>query len=142
MSWEVRCARCAEPSDSDPSTHLEPRPNLCSPSFLRLRILSAFAISMAGLSLPRIKVRCIPRLGARNRDVATDAEFSLSPGIYNAVHRNVEPELFPCLRKLGLAFYGFNPLAGGKEKDSGVPMSALILVFSRGRLFHRTVQAR
>lgn len=34
-------------------------------------------------------------------------------GIYNAIHRNVEPELFPCLRKLGLSFYEFNPLAGG-----------------------------
>ncbi|GAA5915833.1 hypothetical protein JCM5296_000696 [Sporobolomyces johnsonii] len=34
-------------------------------------------------------------------------------GIYNALHRNVEAELFPCLRKLGLSFYAFNPLAGG-----------------------------
>lgn len=34
-------------------------------------------------------------------------------GIYNLIHRNVEPELFPCLRKLGLAFYLFNPLVGG-----------------------------
>jgi aflatoxin B1 aldehyde reductase len=25
----------------------------------------------------------------------------------------VEPELFPCLRKYGVAFYAFNPLAGG-----------------------------
>ena len=32
-------------------------------------------------------------------------------GIYNAIHRNVEPELFPCLRKFGIAFYGFNPRA-------------------------------
>ncbi|KAG6807139.1 hypothetical protein H0H92_008649, partial [Tricholoma furcatifolium] len=30
-------------------------------------------------------------------------------GIYNAVHRNVEPELFPCLRKFGISFYEFNP---------------------------------
>ena len=30
-------------------------------------------------------------------------------GIYNAIHRKVEPELFPCLRKFGIAFYGFNP---------------------------------
>ena len=30
-------------------------------------------------------------------------------GIYNAMHRKVEPELFPCLRKFGIAFYGFNP---------------------------------
>ena len=34
-------------------------------------------------------------------------------GIYNAVHRNVEPELFPCLRKFGIAFYEFNPRASG-----------------------------
>ncbi|OSX56605.1 hypothetical protein POSPLADRAFT_1174997 [Postia placenta MAD-698-R-SB12] len=34
-------------------------------------------------------------------------------GIYNAVHRKVEPELFPCLRKFGIAFYEFNPLGGG-----------------------------
>ena len=30
-------------------------------------------------------------------------------GIYNAIHRKVEPELFPCLRKFGIAFYEFNP---------------------------------
>ncbi|KAI0697758.1 Aldo/keto reductase [Cytidiella melzeri] len=34
-------------------------------------------------------------------------------GIYNAVHRKVEPELFPCLRKYGISFYEFNPLGGG-----------------------------
>ena len=34
-------------------------------------------------------------------------------GIYNAIHRRVEPELFPCLRKFGIAFYEFNPLGGG-----------------------------
>ena len=34
---------------------------------------------------------------------------SVYQGIYNAVHRSVEPELFPCLRKYGLAFYEFNP---------------------------------
>ena len=32
-------------------------------------------------------------------------------GIYNAVQRKVEPELFPCLRKYGIAFYEFNPRA-------------------------------
>ena len=32
-------------------------------------------------------------------------------GIYNAIHRKVEPELFPCLRKFGIAFYEFNPRA-------------------------------
>ncbi|GAA5949565.1 hypothetical protein JCM3765_002705 [Sporobolomyces pararoseus] len=34
-------------------------------------------------------------------------------GLYNALHRNVEPELFPCLRKFGISFYEFNPLGGG-----------------------------
>jgi len=34
-------------------------------------------------------------------------------GIYNVLHRAVEPELFPCLRAHKMAFYAFNPLAGG-----------------------------
>ncbi|KAF3924575.1 hypothetical protein ABW20_dc0105067 [Dactylellina cionopaga] len=38
-------------------------------------------------------------------------------GLYNAVHRMVEFELIPCLRKYGIAFYAFNPLAGGFLTD-------------------------
>lgn len=34
-------------------------------------------------------------------------------GMYNALCRNVESELFPALRSLGMRFYAFNPLAGG-----------------------------
>ncbi|BGP12783.1 hypothetical protein JCM10213v2_000700 [Rhodosporidiobolus nylandii] len=34
-------------------------------------------------------------------------------GIYNALHRAIEPELFPCLRANGISFYEFNPLGGG-----------------------------
>ncbi len=34
-------------------------------------------------------------------------------GMYNALCRNVEPELFPAVRSLGMRFYAFNPLAGG-----------------------------
>lgn len=34
-------------------------------------------------------------------------------GVYNAFHRAVEPELFPCLRYYGISFYAYNPLAGG-----------------------------
>lgn len=34
-------------------------------------------------------------------------------GVYNALHRAVEPELFPCLRHYGISFYEFNPLGGG-----------------------------
>ena len=38
-------------------------------------------------------------------------------GVYNAIHRAVEPELFPCLRYYGIAFYAYNPLAGGYLTD-------------------------
>ncbi|BGP36759.1 hypothetical protein JCM10450v2_000651 [Rhodotorula kratochvilovae] len=34
-------------------------------------------------------------------------------GVYNALHRAVEKELFPVLRKNGISFYEFNPLGGG-----------------------------
>jgi len=38
-------------------------------------------------------------------------------GVYNAIHRAVEPELFPCLRYYGIIFYAFNPVAGGYLTD-------------------------
>lgn len=38
---------------------------------------------------------------------------SVYQGIYNALHRAVEPELLPCLRHYGIALYEFQPLAGG-----------------------------
>lgn len=38
-------------------------------------------------------------------------------GAYNAFQRNIEPELLPCLRKYGIAFYAYNPLAGGFLTD-------------------------
>lgn len=34
-------------------------------------------------------------------------------GMYNALTRDVERELFPCLENYGLSFYCYNPLAGG-----------------------------
>jgi aflatoxin B1 aldehyde reductase len=34
-------------------------------------------------------------------------------GMYNGITRAVEPELIPALRRLGIRFYAFNPLAGG-----------------------------
>ncbi|KAF1940489.1 Aldo/keto reductase [Clathrospora elynae] len=38
---------------------------------------------------------------------------SVYQGVYNALYRTVEHELLPCLRKYGISFYAFNPLAGG-----------------------------
>jgi aflatoxin B1 aldehyde reductase len=34
-------------------------------------------------------------------------------GIYNAIHRSIEPELIPCLRHYDMGFYAYNPLGGG-----------------------------
>ncbi|KAJ3323118.1 Aflatoxin B1 aldehyde reductase member 2 [Boothiomyces sp. JEL0866] len=34
-------------------------------------------------------------------------------GRYSVLTRDVEPELFPCLRKLQIRFYAYNPLCGG-----------------------------
>jgi len=34
-------------------------------------------------------------------------------GMYNAYTRDVERELFPCLKNYDMAFYAYNPLAGG-----------------------------
>ena len=62
--------------------------------------------------------------------------------VYNAIHRTVKIELFPCLRHYGMGFYAFNPLAGGvltsryhREKEESViePMS---------RFNSKTVQGR
>ncbi|KAK4695495.1 aflatoxin B1 aldehyde reductase, partial [Lecanoromycetidae sp. Uapishka_2] len=38
---------------------------------------------------------------------------SVYQGIYNALHRTVEAELFPCLRHYGMGYYAYNPLGGG-----------------------------
>ena len=38
---------------------------------------------------------------------------TLYQGMYNAITRSVEAELFPCLKRYGLDFYAYNPLAGG-----------------------------
>ena len=40
-------------------------------------------------------------------------EPSVYQGMYNALTRDVERELFPCLRNYGISFYAYNPLAGG-----------------------------
>ncbi|XP_060766456.1 aflatoxin B1 aldehyde reductase member 4-like isoform X1 [Neoarius graeffei] len=50
-------------------------------------------------------------------------------GMYNAITRQVETELLPCLRHFGMRFYAYNPLAGGlltgkyqyEDKDGAQP---------------------
>lgn len=40
-------------------------------------------------------------------------EPTVYQGMYNALTRDVERELLPCLNNYGMAFYAYNPLAGG-----------------------------
>lgn len=42
-------------------------------------------------------------------------------GMYNAITRQVETELFPALRKLNISFYAYNPLAGGMLSGKYTP---------------------
>ncbi len=55
-------------------------------------------------------------------------------GMYNGLSRKPEDELFPALRKLGMRFYAYNPLAGGllSGKYSSISDSP-----SPGRFTHR-----
>jgi aflatoxin B1 aldehyde reductase len=39
--------------------------------------------------------------------------FNVSFRMYNAITREIEPELVPCVRKYGLRLVIYNPLAGG-----------------------------
>ncbi|KAF3935806.1 hypothetical protein ABW19_dt0204681 [Dactylella cylindrospora] len=40
-------------------------------------------------------------------------------GVYNVIHREIEPELISCLRHYKISFYAYNPLAGGFFTASG-----------------------
>jgi aryl-alcohol dehydrogenase-like predicted oxidoreductase len=43
---------------------------------------------------------------------------SVYQGLYNAITRAVEPELFKCLGNYGIRFHAYNPLAGGAFSKS------------------------
>ncbi|PQE34055.1 hypothetical protein CJF32_00002911 [Rutstroemia sp. NJR-2017a WRK4] len=69
-------------------------------------------------------------------------------GIYNALHRTIEPELFPCLRRYGISLYAFQPLAGGfltsryqrdqADFDAGSRFDPSKGVLHRGRYWNDT----
>lgn len=56
-------------------------------------------------------------------------------GMYNALTRDVERELFPCLRNYGMRFYAYNPLAGGLLTGKHLSMEQIPEEgrFNRGR---------
>lgn len=63
-------------------------------------------------------------------------------GGYNVIARNVESELLPCLRKCGMRFYAYNPLAGGmlsgKYKSTEIEAGR----FSKNTVWGRKYQDR
>ncbi|KAF8512320.1 Aldo/keto reductase [Gautieria morchelliformis] len=68
-------------------------------------------------------------------------------GLYNAMHRAAEPELFPCLRKFGISFYEYNPLGGGfftgrYTGPDSIPESGSRFDNSRGTNQARNYRAR
>lgn len=42
---------------------------------------------------------------------------SVYQGMYNAVTREVERELLPALKRLGMSFYAYNPLVGRRSSS-------------------------
>ena len=48
-------------------------------------------------------------------------------GMYNPLNRQVEQEVFPCLKLLGMHFYAFSPLAAGMLATSGGRSSSRML---------------
>ncbi|KAH6680202.1 NADP-dependent oxidoreductase domain-containing protein [Halenospora varia] len=64
-------------------------------------------------------------------------------GVYHALQRTIEAELFPCLRYYGIALYAFQPLAGGfltgrykRDQESFEPGSRFDPKIGQGQL-HR-----
>ncbi|XP_063798204.1 aflatoxin B1 aldehyde reductase member 2 isoform X4 [Pseudophryne corroboree] len=71
-------------------------------------------------SLQRLKTPSVHIFYLHAPDHQTPVEQTLAAcqelykeGMYNATTRQVETELLPCLRQLGIRFYAYNPLAGG-----------------------------
>ncbi|KAM6241084.1 aflatoxin B1 aldehyde reductase member 2 isoform 2-T2 [Porphyrio hochstetteri] len=92
--------------------------------------------SQLDTSLERLKRSSVELFYLHAPDHGTPVEETLracnelhKEGMYNATTRQVETELFPCLRHYGLRFYAYNPLAGGlltgkykyEDKDTTQP---------------------
>jgi aflatoxin B1 aldehyde reductase len=62
--------------------------------------------------------------------------------MYNAITREVERELLPCLRALGMRFYGYNPLAGGLLTGKHSAQSVQTLTEGRFRIGNELYRSR
>jgi aflatoxin B1 aldehyde reductase len=64
---------------------------------------------------------------------------SVYQGLYNAITRAVEPELFKCLGNYGIRFHAYNPLAGGAfaKNFAGSAVAEMATPISRG--FNRSI---
>lgn len=63
-------------------------------------------------------------------------------GMYNCLTREVERELLPCLRALGIRFYAYNPLAGGLLTGKHTAESLLEVQEGRFRLGNELYRSR
>lgn len=67
-------------------------------------------------------------------DIAREKGYPLPQvyqGNYNPVARHLETDLFPLLRKLGIAFYAYSPLAGGFLTKTAADLDAGVGRFSK-----------
>ena len=64
---------------------------------------------------------------------------SVYQGLYNAITRAVEPELFKCLGNYGIRFHAYNPLAGGAFSRNFADNAA---VAARSRFDSSTAQGK
>lgn len=87
------------------STRKDTSRGLGSVTMLRTSIFKVLWISFSWLMNCRWEVAEIVGICKANGYIQPTAY----QGIYNAIHRSVEPELLPCLRKFGISFYEFNP---------------------------------
>ncbi|KAJ3055372.1 hypothetical protein HK097_010717 [Rhizophlyctis rosea] len=62
-------------------------------------------------------------------------------GMYNAITRDTERELIPCLRTLGIRFYAYNPLCGGllsgHYKFEEIPSEGRFASHTQGEMYRK-----
>src|SRR5260370_41918119 len=74
-------------------------------------------------------------LERHDKSVVAGFKPSVYQGMYNAITRAVEPELFKCLGNYGIRFHAYNPLSGGAFSKSFGTSSAVVPVVNQIRTY-------
>lgn len=91
---------------ADIRTALACLPKQCAPHLTAVRMSS-------GEDIAELVIAVCRHTNTHARNVPTWTwPRSAFQGMYNSITRTVESELFPALRRLGMNFYAYNPLAG------------------------------